>query len=177
MKVHFNHVGITVRNLDTSLEFYRDMFGLEAGMTFHVTAGTNLQQSLRLPEHTQRIALLPIDDVVIELIEFTPTRREEFDGRQDDTGYAYISFQVDDLDALYERLSAKGVEFTAPPRIAPDHHPVSGSKYAFAKDPDGKNIELVQMGPGMHVSKIHAAAAAGPATLDAPIIMGESHPG
>ena len=175
MKVRFNHVGITVRNLERSLAFYRDIFDLEPGMTFHVTAGPVLQESLRLPAHTQRIALIPIDDVMIELIEFTPNRRENFDGRQDETGYAYVSFEVDDLDALYERLSAKGVEFTAPPRVAPDHYPVSGSKYAFVKDPDGKNIELVQMGPDMHVSRIHAAAAAGPATLDAPIVMGGSH--
>lgn len=175
MKVRFNHVGITVKNLERSVAFYRDMFDLEPGMVYQAAAGPELQQSLRLPEHTQRIALIPIDDVVIELIEFTPTRRSDFDGRQDDTGYAYISFEVDDLEALYQRLSAKGVEFTSPPRVAPDIQPVTGSKFVFAKDPDGKTIELVQMGPGMHVSQLHAAVAAGPALLDAPLIIGDEH--
>jgi catechol 2,3-dioxygenase-like lactoylglutathione lyase family enzyme len=169
VKVKFNHVGITVSSLERSIEFYKDAFGLDPGMVFDITAGPEVARSLDLAEHHQRVALIPIGDVVLELIEMDPARSTT--PTQDEVGYTYVSFEVDDLDEVYVRLAAKGYKWNSEPVKASDHQPVVGTKYCILKDPDGKNIEMMQVGPGLATSEIQAAADAG-VSLDAPYVIG-----
>ena len=169
VSVKFNHVGITVSNLERSLEFYKDAFGLDPGMLFDITAGPEVAASLALPEHHQRVALIPIGDVVLELIEMDPSVPTA--ATQDQVGYTYISFAVDNLDDVYEKLSAKGYRWNSDPVTASDHKPVAGTRYCILKDPDGKNIEMMEIGPGLATSAIQAAAEAGP-SLDDPYVIG-----
>ena len=49
-----------------------------------------------------------------------------------------IAFVVDDLDAEYDRMSAEGVEFLAPPVTEP-----WGERYVQAADPNGVVYQLV----------------------------------
>ncbi len=49
-----------------------------------------------------------------------------------------VSLRVDDIDATYEALKAKGVEFTAPPEKQP-----WGGALAHFKDPDGNELTLL----------------------------------
>ena len=49
-----------------------------------------------------------------------------------------VSLQVDDIDATYEALKAKGVAFTAPPEKQP-----WGGALAHFKDPDGNELTLL----------------------------------
>jgi catechol 2,3-dioxygenase-like lactoylglutathione lyase family enzyme len=170
VSVRMHHVGITVSNLERSLAFYRDAFGLEPGMTFQITSGPAQAAALDLPEHRQRVALMPVGDVVFELIEFTPTRRE-FDMRQDDVGYAYVCFEVEDLDEVHARLTERGLKFNSGPMESGDHEPVAGSKFCVLKDPDGKNIEFIQIGPGLSMEALRRGVASG-ATLDNPYVLG-----
>ena len=159
VKVNLNHIGITVSNLEESLAFYQKAFDLIPGMKFEVTANSAMAETLGLPEHRQKVALIPIDGVMIELIEFHP-HRKEFDGRQDDIGYAYLSFIVDDLDEVHANLTAAGFKFNTKPLAGNEDPPFTGSKVCVLKDPDGKNIEFVQHGPGMHYDRVAERSAA-----------------
>jgi catechol 2,3-dioxygenase-like lactoylglutathione lyase family enzyme len=160
--IRLHHIGITVSNLERSLDFYRAAFGLDPGMTFEITSGPRQAAALDLPEHRQRVALMPIGDFVVELIEFIPTRRD-FDMRQDDVGYAYMAFGVDDLEAVYARLTERGLKFNSEPIVSADIEPVAGSKFCILKDPDGKNIEFIEVGPGLSIEALQAGAARGDA--------------
>jgi catechol 2,3-dioxygenase-like lactoylglutathione lyase family enzyme len=168
VSVKFNHVGITVSNLERSLAFYQDAFGLAPGMVFDITAGAVVAASLALPEHHQRVALVPIGDVVLELIEMDPAQPRV--ATQDEVGYTYISFEVDDIDDVYRRLAEKGYTWNSAPVEASDHKPVAETKYCILKDPDGKNIEMMQIGPGLRTSEIQSAADAG-VSLDDPYVI------
>jgi glyoxylase I family protein len=168
--VRFHHIGITVTSLERTLEFFEDAFGLVTGMALQVQAGTKTGTALGLPEHEQRVALLAVGDVILELIEFHPVRRASFDGRQDDVGYAYPCFEVEDIDAAYQEWTAKGYTIYAEPQVTPDG-PVEGSKFMILKDPDGKNIEIVETGKYLVASNIHAGE--GSASLDAPVFIGK----
>jgi uncharacterized glyoxalase superfamily protein PhnB len=50
----------------------------------------------------------------------------------------HVEFSTDDLDGLYEKLKAKGVDFHAPP----NDEPWERSMTAF--DPDGHSVEFAQ---------------------------------
>ena len=57
-------------------------------------------------------------------------------------GVRWLTFFVEDVQATYEKLSAKGVRFLAPPVPADDAAAVT-----CALDPDGILIEFVQLLP------------------------------
>jgi catechol 2,3-dioxygenase-like lactoylglutathione lyase family enzyme len=168
--VKFHHIGITVTNLERTLEFFEDAFGLVTGMALQVHSGAKTAKALGLPEHEQRVALLAVGDVILELIEFHPVRRGSYDGRQDDVGYAYPCFAVADIDAAYKEWTAKGYTIHAEPQVVHDG-PVEGSKFMILKDPDGKNIEIVETGKYLVASNIHAGE--GTASLDDPVVIGK----
>jgi catechol 2,3-dioxygenase-like lactoylglutathione lyase family enzyme len=168
IKAIFHHVGITVTNLERSIEWYGKVFGIKPAFSLIVSGSTG-EKVLRLPPHVHRAALLPIGAVAIELLEFEPTRNSKDEMRQDDVGYVYICFAVEDLDDVYARLTAEGIDFHTAPMSA-DEGQVAGSKFCVMRDPDGKTIELVEVGPGMQVAELHKAADAG-FDLKNPLIM------
>lgn len=55
------------------------------------------------------------------------------------TGGTLLAFEVEDLEAAFQRLSATGVKFLTPPS---DRIPL-GRKYAFLRDPDGRTVALL----------------------------------
>ena len=167
ISANFHHVGITVTNLERAIEWYGKVFGLAPGVALEVS-GPSGERVLRLPKHIHRAALLPVGNFAIELLEFEPTRKP-MEMRQDDIGYVYICFAVDDLDDVYARLTAAGIDFHTEPLIA-DEGQLAGSKFCVMRDPDGKTIELIEPGPGMQVSELHKAARAG-VDLTKPLIM------
>jgi methylmalonyl-CoA/ethylmalonyl-CoA epimerase len=94
-----HHVGIAVRDLDKSLEFYRDVLGL------HVHALDTVE------DQGVRAALLTIGNSEIELLE--PTHAEanmaKFIERKGE-GLHHICFNTPDVDGDLETLKQKGVE-------------------------------------------------------------------
>ena len=98
--VTFHHVGITVSNLERAVEWYSKVFGLKPGVALEVS-GPSGERVLRLPPHVHRAVLLPVGDFAIELLEFVPTRKP-MEMRQDDVGYVYICFAVEDLEDVYQ---------------------------------------------------------------------------
>ena len=166
-KVLVHHVGITVSNLERAVDWYRTAFGLEPGLVLEVS-GPGGSDILRMPPHIHKAALLPVGNFAIELLEFTPTRRQN-DSRQDDVGYVYICFEVDDLDAVHARMTAAGYDFHTEPQMGEEGQ-IEGSKFCVMRDPDGKTIEFIQPGPGMTAKALHEAAEAGVDIHD-PLIM------
>lgn len=75
------------------------------------------------------------------LLEPAPLHFEPSKVYQDallEAGYPYTQFDVDDVDAEYERLTALGVAFSVKPTEAGEY------KVAVLNDTVGNNIQLVQ---------------------------------
>ena len=71
--------------------------------------------------------------------------------------------------ARIEQLAAAYISPVVP-QVTPDG-PVEGSKFMVLKDPDGKNIEIVETGKYLVASNIHSGE--GSASLDAPVFIGK----
>ena len=144
LKIH--HTGYTVSDLDRSLGFYRDLLGCEVVATQEKQGGY-LAAIVGYPDAHVRMAHLraPQSTHVIELFEYlAPSPVDPRNGSSLEpcnVGTSHISFIVDDLDAVYERLTAAGVDFFSPP-VDIDTGINTGGKALYLRDPDGIPMEL-----------------------------------
>jgi catechol 2,3-dioxygenase-like lactoylglutathione lyase family enzyme len=140
----FNHVGLTVSDLDRSLGFYRTMFGLEPAFIAS-GSGDDLSAGVGVPDARLRFAFLRLGSSVIELLEYDNEREETFTRRNCDVGSAHVCIDVEDINEAFAELEAKGAAFLSPPvRIA--EGPLAGCAFAYFPDPDGITVEIFQSG-------------------------------
>jgi methylmalonyl-CoA/ethylmalonyl-CoA epimerase len=95
-----DHLGIAVRSISDSLQFYRDALGLEVEGTETVeTEGVH-------------VAFIPVGESRIELLE--PMSEDTVVGRflaKRGEGLHHISYEVEGLEAKIEAMKAQGVRF------------------------------------------------------------------
>jgi len=164
MRSTIHHMGITVRDLEESIAFYSEAFGLKV-VDRAVFGGEELGKVVRVPGAELEYAFMAGENAVLELIEYKTPKGKPFGLQNNDIGAAHCCFVVDDLDATYERLLAMGVDFNAPPQSAPDIPPFDGLKYTYFRDPNGITIELMQPGDGaLSLPSLLAAARAAEAS-------------
>ena len=142
MKAH--HTGVTVRSLDRSIAFYRDLLGFEIVFQWNPQA-PYIGELLGYPTVDLHSAILriPNSDVFLELLEYRGIRQTAVEMSNGNIGNAHIAFTVDELEPLYERLKASGVESVSAP-ITPTIGPNKGGRAVYLIDPDGFRIELIQ---------------------------------
>lgn len=135
------HVGISVVNLERSIEFYRNLLGMEI-LVQEPFQGTLYESILGLDRARGRVALLKAADMQIELFEFSApapvcgaTNRPVCDH-----GISHFCIEVSGIEAEYDRLRAAGVVFHCPPL---DFCGIA--KATYGRDPDGNVFELLEM--------------------------------
>jgi catechol 2,3-dioxygenase-like lactoylglutathione lyase family enzyme len=143
------HAGITVSDLDRSLDFYCGALGLELRLR-RLYEEREIAEIVDVPDATAfDIAFLriPGSDVEIELIEYRGCERNPWDGRPCDSGTGHFALLVDDIDALHADLGSRGVVFRSEAPVELRSGPRQGGKSVYLHDPDGYIIEFSQRPP------------------------------
>ena len=141
MAVQVHHTGITVSDVERSVEFYK-LFGLEETARF-VLEGDEFATVVGVPGAVAQFVMLRGENTVVELIEYTQGAGQGFERNNNDVGSAHVCFTVDDMQETRERLQAAGVPLLADPTT-----PADGTSFSFLRDPDGISVEILQVGPG-----------------------------
>lgn len=139
------HTGITVSDLDKSIEFYRDVLGLKltTGPT-EVFEGDELAEGLGVPEAKLRLAVFQIGDDQAELLQYlSPPSPSEQPMPANTLGAMHLAFHVDDIYTAVEQLEAQGVTFLTGPNVITEGA-LAGWKWVYFKDPDGITLELIE---------------------------------
>ena len=142
-KVH--HLGLTVADIERSIQFYRDLLGLRLLGRRQADAAYVGEQTgyagLRL--EVASFLITPESDQLLQLAQYITHAGEPADQASNRPGNTHLCLQVDDIHAAYRDLSSKGVRFkTEPVRITAGPHQGGFGAYLF--DPDGYTIELHQ---------------------------------
>ncbi|PWI19391.1 glyoxalase [Streptomyces sp. Act143] len=130
--VTFDHIGLSVADLDRQCRFYAAAFGL------HETHRDEI------PGAGIRIALLSGPGAVaVEFTERAGSVPQHFSGPLEGAGvqgYFHWALTVDDLEAALGAAVAHGARVVSPPARA--RRP--GIGFAYVADPEGNLIELIQ---------------------------------
>jgi len=136
-----HHTAISTGDFERALAFYRDLLGFEMVSELNWPAGVELADTITgLEGSAARSVMLRASNTSIELFEFASPTPKPGDPRRPvcDHGITHIGFEVDDIDAEYERLKAAGMSFHCPPQD------LGASRVTYGRDPDGNVLELWQ---------------------------------
>jgi len=140
-----NHVGLTVRDLDHSVAFYRDLLGFHIAYERGEVTAEYMPRLVGIPGARLKIVGLDIPGLHLDLIEYIAPKGAPSAGSTSDVGNIHIGFTVDDLWAAYRRLSEAGVRFKSEP-VSPTTGPNKGGWAVYFVDPDGVTLEMIQRG-------------------------------
>jgi len=136
-----SHLGICVTDLERSLAFYRDGLGFREVGRLDVT-GPEASTLLEIPDVSLRAIYLERDGTRIELLHYATTQRSsDTPLPMDRPGLTHFSFRVSNLDATLAAIEKAGGTLLPHTRI---DNPRFNAHAAFALDPDGTRLELVQ---------------------------------
>ncbi len=140
----FFHAGITVRDMDASLAFYRDGLGLEQQFDRLLDADY-LRDVLALGFSAIRAAYLSIPGGgIVELLEYQGIERLSARSRPNDYGAGHVCLYVDDVAGMAERLRVHGGTSRSAGVVAITSGPNEGATSIYMLDPDGYAVELFQ---------------------------------
>jgi len=141
------HVGITVSNLDRSIEFYRDVLDMELYIgPSAVMSGEEFSRRVGAPDSRIRIAVMRAGKGDIELMEFlSPARHSNIPVDRTQIGAAHVALHVSDIDATVQRLKSNGVNFLGDVTTEAEGA-TRGWQWVFFRDPDGILLELSSAG-------------------------------
>jgi MIP family channel proteins len=157
-------VGITVTDLDRSVDFYSRVLGFEKESEIEA-AGDAYEHLQGLFGLRMRVARLRLGAERIELTEYlAPSTGRPIppDSRSQDQWFQHVAIVVSDMDAAYRRLREHRVRHASSgPQRLPDWNPDAGGIEAFYfRDPDGHVLELIAFPPGRGDSRWQAKSGA-----------------
>jgi lactoylglutathione lyase len=119
----FLHTRMRVNDLERTVKFYEEVFGLEVTKRHESPRGSKLV-----------FLAVPNSDEEIEITYFPGSGPVEV---QEDL--MHLAFEVDSMDTFGDHLRTIGVEFSDGPTESS-----SGSTFAFVDAPEGYEIEVIE---------------------------------
>lgn len=157
-----SHAIHAVNDLDTTLAFYRDVFGLNGRAQDFPNAAVPLLTNA--PGVKLRLSMLALPgNMRFELTHFTGLERKPAQARYTDPGAASIVFYVGDIDTpVANAKKANAVIVTEGGEPVEISTPNGKTRSIILRDPDGFFVQLVQEAPapGAPAGNVHRVSLA-----------------
>lgn len=135
------HIGIVVRNLEKSKEFYQNLFDLEV-VNQVIEEGEYVEKLVGIKDASIHwVKLKAKDGTVLELLEYknSPyTIKDDYPANR--IGCSHIAISVQDIESIYNKLQNYGCTCNSTPLYSPD----GKVKVMYCHDIDGTILEIVE---------------------------------
>ena len=122
------HNAFRVEDLDASIDFYTQILGLK--------------EAFRLVHDNGKPFLVYLQINANTFVELFPGGKEKVPVTRESIGFAHLCLHVDDISATLAKLRERGLPCPGEPSMGKD-----GNWQYWIKDPDGNDIELMQIMP------------------------------
>jgi catechol 2,3-dioxygenase-like lactoylglutathione lyase family enzyme len=139
---NIRHSGLVVRDLQDSLNFYKDLLGLTIWKRAQ-EEGPFIEKLVGLPGVSlEWVKLKTADESIIELLQYHshPDQQPFENAPSNRLGCSHVALTVEDLEKVYNELCDKGFHCNSEPLLSPD----GKAKVLYCHDPDGIILELVE---------------------------------
>lgn len=144
-------VGMTVSDMDRSVDFYANVLGFEKISDVEVL-GDDYEHLHGIFGLRMRVVRMRLGDETIELTEYLTPKGRPFpaDTRGNDRWFQHIAIVVSDMDRAFERLRSNKVRYasTAPQTIPAWNKAAAGIRAFYFRDPDGHFLEIIYFPEG-----------------------------
>jgi len=140
-----DHVGLTVQDLDRSIQFYCTVLNCVVQERSVIT-GAEVQTLTGVANAVIHTADLKLSGGgMLELLQYLGPTGTVLVQRRFDAGHSHIAFSVDDVDVTRMRaLSAGAPDCSLPVRLNEPGSSWDRARVCYALDPDGRTIEFVE---------------------------------
>ena len=149
-KVAVESMGMTVSDMDRSVEFY-------SALTFQKVSdvevfGEEFEHLEGVFGARMRIVRMQLGNEYLDLTQYLapPGRPIPADSRSNDLWFQHIAIVVRNMDQAFEKLRTLKVQFvsTGPQTLPPSIKAAAGIKAFYFRDPDQHNLEIIYFPPG-----------------------------
>jgi len=152
------HTGITVSDLDRSVQFYREVLGLPVSDKVHCT-GEMFERITGVPGADLDVCFVRAPGHIIELLCYRkPDERVRSSLRSCDPGFFHIALKVKDIDSVVTAVGRAGFRALSPVQGVTGG-PLEGLRVVYVRDPDGVVIELIEEPPGVVLEELYLKGA------------------
>ena len=136
----FLHVGISVEDLDKTIDFYTTVMGMEED--FRAEHGGEIVATITKVKGSRvKVCHLKKGNVRLELLNYENRVNANECPPQNLPGLAHIAFVVTDIAAEYEKIKGLGYQFNS----EPVQSRANGPTVCYFTGPDNVVIELYQL--------------------------------
>lgn len=140
---NLNHIGLTVHSIEETLDFYRQLTEVEIYENATHINGDGVGRIIAVDKPDYHSCMVRIGHRSFELIEHHSSKGRHLYAYHNDVCGIHLAFMVDDIDAVFQRVKAMGVEpTTSEPYTANE---LGGYKAFFFRDLNGVQIEIGQV--------------------------------
>jgi catechol 2,3-dioxygenase-like lactoylglutathione lyase family enzyme len=151
-------VGLTVSDMDRSLDFYTNVLSFEKVSDVEV-AGESFERLQGVFGARVRVVRLKLGDEMLELTEYLAPkgRPAPVDSRSNDRWFQHVAIIVSDMDSAYQWLRRHKVQHASsgPQRLPNWNKNAAGIRAFYFRDPDGHPLEILQFPPDKGAPKWH----------------------
>jgi catechol 2,3-dioxygenase-like lactoylglutathione lyase family enzyme len=139
--IRLRHIGIVVRDLAKSIQFYKDLFGLKL-VNEMLEEGPYVQELVGIKDASIKWAKLKAsDDTVFELLQYKNTpfiHQDNYPANR--LGCSHVAVSVEDIESIYKKLQGYNCKCNSKPLQSPDGR----VKVMYCHDIDGTILEIVE---------------------------------
>ena len=139
-----NHIGIAVKNLETSIKFYKAITGLEP-VSSDTWSSPGMAKDSGEDKVSVKWATFHLQNMNIDLLQFEEPKLSTATYKANQPGAMHFCFEVNDIKEVYNRMKSAGLEFAGETYIVKDGEAREGvgTGVAYFDGPDGEHLEII----------------------------------